>query len=63
MNTKFTDDDLAKCARRELSQRRRVYARLVKEQKMDSESAGIEIAMMEQIAEYFEDKAHPQLFK
>lgn len=57
----YTDSELAKCARRELAQRKRVYRRLVSEQKMDGKTADQEIAMMKQIAEHFENRAQPKL--
>jgi hypothetical protein len=58
---KFSDVELANCARRELAQRRRVYRRLLSNQRMDQKTANTEIAMMEQIAEYFENKTQPKL--
>jgi hypothetical protein len=61
INRQFTDQELAKCAKRELSHRRHVYYRLTLEGKMDRKTADEEIAMMKQISEYFEAKAQPRL--
>jgi hypothetical protein len=57
----FSDTELAACARRELAQRKRVYPRLVAEQKMDARSAEREIQMMARIAEFFEARTQPRL--
>jgi hypothetical protein len=57
----FPDEELAACARRELAQRKRVYPRLVSKGKMDQGTAELEIAMMKQNAEYFENKTQPKL--
>jgi hypothetical protein len=60
-NTKFSFEELHRCARRELAQRRRVYPRLVGAERMSQETADREVAMMSQIAEYFEAKNQPKL--
>jgi hypothetical protein len=60
-DTNFSFEELHRCARRELAQRRRVYPRLVALEKMSQEVADREIAMMSAIAEYFEAKSQPKL--
>lgn len=62
MTRAFTFAELAKCARRELGQRRKVYIRLIKAGKMDPHEAETEMLMMEAIAEFFENKTQPRLF-
>ena len=61
MTYQFTYSELAKCARRELGHRRKVYFRLVHQGKMDSREAELEMLMMEAIAEFFEEKTQPKL--
>ncbi|WP_046869292.1 hypothetical protein [Microvirga massiliensis] len=52
---RFTPAELAKCARRELGWRHRVYPRRVSHGgRLDAQTAQREIAMMEAIAEHFE---------
>jgi hypothetical protein len=51
---------LLECAKRELSYRRRVYPRLVGEDKMSPQKMAYEIACMERIVEIF-DKANGRL--
>lgn len=46
---RFTADQKAGCARREVAQRRKVYPRLVVAGKMSADRAAREIAMMEEI--------------
>lgn len=53
--------ELAECARREVKQRQRVYARLVEAGKMSGAKADHEIALMTAIADYFETRANPSL--
>ena len=62
MTRQFTFSELAKCARRELGHRRKVYGRLVAAGKMDGKVADEELLMMEAIAEFFEGKIQPKLF-
>lgn len=59
---KFRVEQLALCAKRELTYRKRVYPRLIMEGRMDRLKATEEIAMMEAIARYFETKSQPELF-
>lgn len=56
MNALFepTIKDLITCAKREVGQRRRVYARLVTQGKMSQEKADWEIACMEAIVRRLE---------
>lgn len=49
----FTNRELQKCAERELSQRRRVYARWVADGRMKQEKADREIALMAEIGRRF----------
>jgi len=49
--------ELSECAAREVTQRRRVYPRLVETGKMKREFADKQIAMMEQIAREYARKA------
>jgi hypothetical protein len=58
---RFTHEELAKCARRELAHRKRLYYRWCLEGRMDRDDAAAEIAMMKQIAEFFEEKTNPKL--
>jgi hypothetical protein len=58
----YTASALRDCARRELTQRRRVYRRLVSEGKMEQADATHEIAMMQVIADYFDSIKNPRLF-
>jgi uncharacterized membrane protein len=60
--TEFTIDDLVACARREVAQRHKVYARLVAFEKMTPEQAEREIALMKAIRENLEDQQQPRLF-
>jgi hypothetical protein len=59
--SEFSFEELHKCANHELAQRRRVYPRLVAAGKMTKADADREIAMMSEIAEYFETKRQPKL--
>ncbi|HWE19653.1 MAG TPA: hypothetical protein VG758_21130 [Hyphomicrobiaceae bacterium] len=52
----YTTADLVKCAEREVAYRRRVYPRLVADERMPRERADREIAMMEAIAEKLKDQ-------
>ncbi len=47
----FTNKEKADCAKREVGQRRKVYARLVAQQKMAQADASREIALMQEIAD------------
>lgn len=58
---KFSYEDLAACAKREVVQRRRVYLRLVDQGKMKPEKAAREIELMQAIGEYFEGLREPGL--
>jgi hypothetical protein len=53
----FTASELVECARREVTQRRRVYPRLVENGRMTQEKADRETAMMVAIAELLEQLA------
>lgn len=55
-STTFTTAELVDCARRELSQRRRVYARIVASGKMTRAAADRQIAMMAEIARILEER-------
>jgi hypothetical protein len=61
MKRKHSDEELAACAFREWAYRRRVYKRLVIENKMPGIEADREISMMKEIAEIFEEKIQPTL--
>lgn len=60
MTAKFTIAELCECAKREVKQRKHVYARLVYQGKMDQKEAEREIALMRAIAEYFDAKTNPK---
>ena len=57
MTTPFTFDRLAAAAERELTFRRRVYARRVQMGKMRQDAADLEIALMQAIAEHLREQA------
>lgn len=57
MTKPFAEQEFAGCATREVKQRRRVNALLVREEKMDPTCAELEIALIEKIAEQFGDLA------
>lgn len=54
---KFTTDQLAKCARREVAMRRQVYRYRVDQGKITQAEADKETAMMREIALILEDMA------
>jgi hypothetical protein len=56
MPADFKTEDLVKAAEREVAYRRRVYPRLVADNRMSREHADHEIAMMEAIAEKLKDQ-------
>ena len=56
----ISDADKAACARREVVQRRRVYARLVITGRMSQDKADREIALMEPIAADYEARVEEQ---
>jgi hypothetical protein len=58
----YSIDELCACVRREISQRKRVYRRLVAEGKLDADTAAREIAMMEAIRDNLESQQQPRLF-
>lgn len=58
----FTLEELARCAVREVGQRKRVYGRLVEQGKWKQERADREIAMMQAIADHFMAQQQPGLF-
>lgn len=59
----FSADDKLACVERELRQRRRVYARLVAQERMSEAKADHEIGCMEAIAEdYRREAAKGDLF-
>jgi hypothetical protein len=60
-NINFSFEDLEKCARRELAQRRRVYPRFVARKQISQKASDREIALMSAMAEYFEAKNQPKL--
>lgn len=62
MTARFTLDQLARCAEREVRQRKRVYPRLIATGKMRQDEAERETAMMEEIARrlHAEADADPQ---
>lgn len=55
--TRFSSSDKAIEARREVRQRQRVYSRLVGEGKMNGKSADRQIAIMEEIAADYAERA------
>jgi hypothetical protein len=59
---KYGIDELCACVRREIGQRKRVYGRMVKESKMDEETAQKEIEMMQEICENLEEQRQGKLF-
>ena len=61
LNNRFSFDQLAACARREVAQRRSVYRRLVATDRMSQETADREIAMMQAIADLLETQTQPKL--
>ena len=61
VRTKFSYDELAACAKREVTQRKRVYLRLVDAGKMKPEKAAREIDLMVAIADYFAELSEPKL--
>ena len=61
MKRKHTDEELASCAFREWSCRRRVYKRLVSAGKMAEADADHELSMMREISEFFQEKSQPTL--
>lgn len=61
MTRRHSDEELAACAFRELAYRRRVYRRLVLEDKMSQTEADHEISMMKEILEILEEKTQPKL--
>jgi hypothetical protein len=62
MSSQFPIDELVRCVRRELGQRRRVYRRLVANGKLSQEEADREIALMQAIRENLESQQQPKLF-
>jgi hypothetical protein len=58
----FTVTELAACARREVAQRIKVYARMIRDGKMSRATADRETNMMRAIYEHFEDMKEPKLF-
>lgn len=58
---KFTLDKLIACAEREVKQRKKVYARLVADGRMDKAKADEETAMMEAIRDNLKNQKEPQL--
>jgi hypothetical protein len=62
---KFTNEELATCAKREVGQRKWVYPRWIANGKLTQTKADREIAMMEEIARVFEAlgrRDNPDLF-
>jgi hypothetical protein len=57
---KFTDLEKATCAEREVSQRLRVYPRLVEQHKMKQDFADRQIEMMQEIASEYRKSAEAQ---
>jgi hypothetical protein len=57
----FSFEDLAECAKREVTYRNKVYTRLVMEGKMSKDKATKEIAMMYAICRHFQTKTQPEL--
>ena len=53
----FTYADLARCAQREVGQRKKVYPRLIAGQRMTQQMADRETAMMEEIARRLKEMA------
>jgi hypothetical protein len=53
----FTFTELQACAAREVKQRKRVYARRVQQREMTQEFADRETAMMQAIADHFDELA------
>ena len=61
MNEAFSIEELIECARRELGARRRVYRRMVLNEKMPGTQADREIALMEAIVQNLERQKEPEL--
>lgn len=59
---KFTSQELAACAAREVAFRKQVYPRLILEEKMSASDAFRETAMMQAIFELLESQHQPRLF-
>jgi len=59
--TTFTIEELILCARRELGYRKRVYPRLIRDNKMSKEIADSEIALMRAIRENLENQQQLKL--
>lgn len=57
---KFTDDELADCADRELKMRKRVYQGMMINQPEKRPELEKQIAMMEEIRDFFNDRANDQ---
>jgi hypothetical protein len=60
--SKYEIEELIGCVRREIEQRKRVYGRMVRELKMDAETAEREIGMMVAILGKLEEEEQPRLF-
>lgn len=55
--TKFTDQEKADAAKREVKQRQRVYPRLCDQGKMTKQFADTQISIMQEIADEYEERA------
>ena len=60
--SQYSIKELCGCVRREIGQRKRVYRRLVKEQKMEPGEALEETRMMEAVLENLEEQEQARLF-
>lgn len=56
----FTNEELARCAKREVKQRERVYPRLIETGRMTKDFADYEIKCMQVIADYFSAAAEKE---
>jgi hypothetical protein len=59
-NNLFTPAELAQCARVEVTRRRHVYREMLRQDTISLERAEREIAMMNAIADHFEDLMQTQ---
>jgi hypothetical protein len=57
MTARFSNLEKYREAKREVEQRRRVYARLLDEQKMSTQDADRKISIMEEIADEYKELA------
>jgi hypothetical protein len=61
LENRFSFDQLATEAKREVAQRKSVYRRLVDDGRMSRETADRKIALMQAIADFLEQQTQPKL--